>query len=624
MDNTKKTYIINIDGLPGRYIDLKDENDGYLMPNIRNFSGEGVRFLSCTNILPAVTACNHAAILTSAAPGTSGIYNVGGYYRGMDTNFDAIGIDYSPANVLAKTLLENYKEHGLKTAVVSGKGWVGRMLSGGCDVLVVGDCSKDEVYYKLIPSYWEKPEAYIYGGAAEGDDQVYPPRLYVGEYDDGSESNGPAKELLDTHFSIKEISNKRCISIPLLHCGVAPSSSWVLKMAQEVMKNDNPDFMYILFSTVDMGGHAYGSLVDPKSLNVAGNYDAIADVVRDIDNKVKEMIDFIKRFNPDANIIIAADHGMSTIGSGENLKLQIYKELASHSLLAAEFLALMYKLYVTGLLMVNHEDVKYFIKHASRGKHEQLTNYLNNLVKDWRQDKQRIDEILGEAKKSSEYSKFIIDIRGILEEKGFKMRAFSKDGKGDYDYSIVEGPHGYIYNVGTASNKAEMVEKMKKALYEYNVSHGMPFWEILDQRDQKEGINRKNCRKFNLYNEDIAKYGKGDVIWPDLFVFLDRNYSFMLYEDIITGGYIAGKIKPEKIPKSLDFSFPSIPGLHGTYQDQHVPLIFWGKDIKRGKVIDQSVSTLDIVPTILDLNGWNKDEMPQMQGESLVQLLKNE
>ncbi|MDQ1350070.1 MAG: hypothetical protein QG657_371, partial [Acidobacteriota bacterium] len=615
MDNNKKTYIINIDGLPGQYLDIKDKNGEYLMKYIREFAGEGVRFLSCTSILPAVTACNHTTIVTSTSPGTSGVYNVGSYYKGLDKQFKPICLDYAPANILAKTLMETYKEHNLKTAVVSGKGWVGRMLSGSSDILVVGDLGKEEIYNSIKPDYWEPPTPYIYGGELDREDQAFPPRVYVGEYDDGSKKYDRADELLERHYTEIKINGKHYITLPLLHCGIAPGSEWIMKMSKEVIKRDNPDFMYILFSTIDMGGHSYGSLCDPESLNLIDNMDAKADVARDIDGKIKSLIDFIRDTNPDSQIIITSDHGMSTTGTGENLKLQVYKTLARNSHVLPYYLGIIYRLYSMGMLCVNLTDVHFFIKNAAPEKQEQLVHFLETLIKRLREENKELNSIIGQQGLKSDYSKYSIDIRAILKEKGFRMRAYTGNGSGDYDWALVEGPNGYIFNVGTAATRTAMVEKMKKALYEYNISHRMPIWEILDQRDQKESINRKIARPFNLYNEDIIKYGKSDLIWPDFFLFLDRNHTFTLYEDIITGGFIAGKMKPENYPdEKIDFTVPAAPGIHGTYQDQHVPLVFLGKGIKRGFISERSVTTRDIAPTILGLNGWSKDEMPKMEG----------
>lgn len=47
-----------------------------------------------------------------------------------------------------------------------------------------------------------------------------------------------------------------------------------------------------------------------------------------------------------------------------------------------------------------------------------------------------------------------------------------------------------------------------------------------------------------------------------------------------------------------------MPGLHGSFSEQHVPLALHGPGIPNGKVVDIPVSVLDIVPTIASINPW--------------------
>lgn len=88
----------------------------------------------------------------------------------------------------------------------------------------------------------------------------------------------------------------------------------------------------------------------------------------------------------------------------------------------------------------------------------------------------------------------------------------------------------------------------------------------------------------------------------------------------MAGGYVAGKVT---LPDLREFvELPLLPGLHGTYSEQHVPLVFLGSGVEEGSTVGKMVSVVDIVPTILDLNGWDADDLPGMEGESLYHLLK--
>jgi hypothetical protein len=154
------------------------------------------------------------------------------------------------------------------------------------------------------------------------------------------------------------------------------------------------------------------------------------------------------------------------------------------------------------------------------------------------------------------------------------------------------------------------------------MQHASPIWEIIDAEQQKSGFNHKTGRPFNLYSDYYHRDVNPKVIWPDLFIFLDKNHSFKMYNDIVRGGYVAGGVPIDSLENYAKLDLPNLPGLHGACSEQNVPLCFFGKDIKQGSVFNNVVSTLDIIPTIFDLNGWEKDEMPDMQGCTLIDLVK--
>ncbi|MCL4507928.1 MAG: sulfatase-like hydrolase/transferase [Chloroflexi bacterium] len=61
---------------------------------------------------------------------------------------------------------------------------------------------------------------------------------------------------------------------------------------------------------------------------------------------------------------------------------------------------------------------------------------------------------------------------------------------------------------------------------------------------------------------------------------------------------------------------------HGLYETNvHVPLILWGPGIPAGQVVEDSVATFDIMPTILDLTGLSLPTL-DTDGRSLVPLLQ--
>jgi len=633
MNSKGKTYIINCDSLPAAYIDYKDEKGNYLMKNVRALVEKGANFKACSCILPAVTSTNHTTIMTSTYPGTSGVFSVAAYYKGLTADYNIDVSKFGPNEILVKTLFETCKAHGLKTAFVGGKSWVGKLLSRGCDILVIGayDTEEEETgpgrkekenfFEKKRPPYYEKPKAYILGGRKDIGDQEFPPRVYIAdekEYNDFFKDKGIWEIFMKSLFLVKNTAGKRCITIPAFNSAYCPNDQWIRQMAEKVIHHDDPDFMYILFPGMDINGHMYGCLLDPESANVFTNFDALYDQLISLDEQIGKLTDLIFKKNKDANIIFTADHGMRTISSLEYPRLQDFKESADRSHLLPLYIGAVFAGFLNDFLSFNM-DFSSFFKRADNEVKEKFNQYLELLVN-------KMEEILpGIVNTGSALGRFnsnSIDIRQILAEGGIRMRAHTTDGCGDYDWLCAEGPHCYIYNIGGPTSKQKTINKIKKILYEFNLKNSCPIWEILDEEQQKNGINRKTGLPFNLYSEYYHKDVKQEIMWPDLFIFLDKNFSFRLYNDIIRGGYVAGGVPLEALEKILELEAPFLPGLHGTYSEQNVPLFFLGKNIKPACVFNHVVSTLDIVPTILDLNGWDKEEMPDIQGHSLFDLVK--
>jgi len=59
-------------------------HQGCLTSTLVSLADQGVQFSNCMDILPAVTATNHTAIMTSTSLGTYGIYGAAAYYTGLD------------------------------------------------------------------------------------------------------------------------------------------------------------------------------------------------------------------------------------------------------------------------------------------------------------------------------------------------------------------------------------------------------------------------------------------------------------------------------------------------------------------------------------------------------------
>ncbi len=195
---------------------------------------------------------------------------------------------------------------------------------------------------------------------------------------------------------------------------------------------------------------------------------------------------------------------------------------------------------------------------------------------------------------------FSVDLRKILADNGLCMKADDRsptgtyNASGVYDWLYSEGPASYLYNVSPA-----YIDQMAELLENYCFpGNEFPVWIVLDKIEQRDGINWYTGRPYNLYHADF-----GSVVWPDLIVILNPHYMAPLYYDILTGGANAFMLD-FNLPPTGDADLKTAPGAHGTYLEQHVPLIVTGPSVIAGGQVYTQVSTLDIVPTICSLNGW--------------------
>ncbi len=512
----KRAYIIALDGLSADYIFATDENGQPVMKEVQALINEGVCYESCFSPLPAVTVCNHSAIITGRSPGPIGVYGAGKYYGGLDEKHQPITSFYPPGAIQARTFFQAVKERNPRavTAVITGKGWVGEAFASEyVDVVATGYSH---------PAYVRNPESYVLAGY--GEEKHCIPRLCV--------RSPEGKERL----------------VCTLNLGLTPeyfpSDLWVLEGAMEIIRKADPDFMYILFAGPDDAGHIYGNFLENKDLSIVDNPYAIKDQVKFTDQCVGELVRFLKDTGrwDDTLVVITADHGMTSIGAPDP----------------------------SGDGVCQLEDLFVIID---------LT------------------------------SPYIVDIRKILAGAGFPMRA--SDGihpynpSGVYEYCVAEGPNAYIYNIDEGYE-----DLIVGALEEYNRGHpDEPIAAIVRGTDRAEGINPYTGFPYNLYNAHCAS-GQSFIKWPQVFVFLRKNFSFPIYVDALRAGMVGFM----KSMEGITFDVAFVPGLHGSFAEEHVPLVVTGGAAKRrGELISQTVSNLSVFPTLctfFNINPGDAEEAP--------------
>lgn len=311
----RKTYIINIDGMRADYFGAEG-HQGCLTPTLVSLAKQGVRFTSCKDILPAVTATNHTAIMASTSLGTHGMYGWAGYYKGLDFAHLRVSCEHGTART------SNYEHRHLQslptlfdvarsfdssvvTAIIAGKYWVGEILADkNHDILIYPESPTN-------PDYVTPSEGYILGGERHEGDSPWPPRLYIPKK--GKKTVRPPKGTIwiPPKF-LKEIN-----------ANLLPSDKWTTDQAIQTICHDDPDFMYILLASMDTAGHAYGSFrdIDVSDLCDLINPDAMMDQLYITDTEINRFINFLKsRYNEDeenrfetSRIVITSDHGMSSM-----------------------------------------------------------------------------------------------------------------------------------------------------------------------------------------------------------------------------------------------------------------------------------------------------------------------
>jgi hypothetical protein len=518
----KRTYIINIDGTRADYIGVFDQ-DGCLTETITTLAKDGYLFSRCFSEMPSNTGTNHTSIITGAHPGKHGILGVGGCYKGLDFNkprfskkYGTIITDkYTHDHCQVPTFFNIIKKNNpdLITAFIPGKTWLGNILSDeDCDITIFPTNTPNNcMYHKPNPSYATLTEGYVLGGLADLKDNQIPLRVFI---PGGNGSSNAPPGTLD--FSLVKIN-----------ADSLPSDNWIIDQSIKAVKHDDPDFMYIILMNIDIAGHFYGAFLaqdeDQTNLSALRNPDAMRDQLHLTDLQIKRFIDFLKENDlfQDSRIIITSDHGMDTT-----------KSMISRYL---------WKKYLKPI-----HKLRIFIK-----------NWIRMNLEDY-----RIEHLY-------------IDIRRILSSEGIYMRAsldrwnhrYKKNG--DYDWCFSDGGVvGCIFGV-----EKTMQETIKEILLKYRIIENgkevNPIWMVLTRKEMDEAINPYTGKKFKLdrgYFND-----KYDAEWPDILVFPHPHYMIPMYNDQLSAGLMPIMIQVQ-LPYFIDLRTSA--GLHGTYMEQHVPLIY--------------------------------------------------
>jgi hypothetical protein len=525
--------------------------------------------------MPANTGTNHTAILTSSYAGSHGILGVGGYFKELDKTPPPrskkygvpIASMYKHRHLQVPTFYNVIKENNpeMVTAFISGKTWLR-------DIIPDDDCDIN------IPP--KDVEGYVLGGLAHPEDNEIPPRLYIPKKGEREGKEPPWT------FNIGFMTDADFL----------PSDKWVIDQAIECVNRHNPDFMYLVLMNMDIAGHAYGAFsadkeqeeTNGKNLTLLRNPNASRDQLHITDSEIGRFLQHLKRkkLYKSARIIITSDHGMNTTKSV--LSDKTWRELKDW-------------LRIQNLARPNRIAQNDWAYGTLSGFFEKLKNLLHRIKP--KPPKEKVPTPIEPTEK------LVIDIRRILAYHGIEMRASQGtplhryNEKGRYDWCFSDGGAiGYIFN---ADSKTQ--EEIKKILENHKIREDgeerYPIWKVLTE---------ENMDELHLEKGDFdANY---DAQWPSVIVFLKPHYMIPMYNDQLKAK-LTPIMAPANLPGFIDWKISG--GLHGTYSEQNVPLIFKTSDEKlAGKIRREHVSVLDIIPTINHLNGWPEQKF--FEGKSLL------
>jgi phosphonoacetate hydrolase len=151
-ERPQRTVVVMCDGFGVEYFDASP------MPTLKKWASQGV-FVETKGVMPSVTNCNNVSICCGAWPSQHGI--TGNSYFNETTGQE----DYMEdgALVMAPTIFERAKKHGVSSALLTSKKKTATLLGRGADIVLAAEApgpdweaqlgKAPEIYSREI-NYW--------------------------------------------------------------------------------------------------------------------------------------------------------------------------------------------------------------------------------------------------------------------------------------------------------------------------------------------------------------------------------------------------------------------------------------------------------------------------------------
>jgi phosphonoacetate hydrolase len=240
---TPRVILISIDSGNSDY--LSEE----MMPKLfSEIMAHGVKYKSALTVLASETQHAHTSMLTGAFPNQTGLIGNGLY---MNDTGKTVGVLLDPSYRLAETIFEviNRTNPALKTAFISGKWRLPPLLARGADIVIASSQS----------------------GYAIPDDYL------------------------------------RRLGTPITYFDGDIIDPWIINAVIDVIKHDDPDFIFVNLAWTDVWGHFCGAVSDYAV--------TINQQLAELDGLFMRLFTELKAMGEFDNTLFAitSDHGMETV-----------------------------------------------------------------------------------------------------------------------------------------------------------------------------------------------------------------------------------------------------------------------------------------------------------------------
>ncbi len=391
-----KIYMFVIDSLDYQYTTLNKKGEGpgkegdWLCPNIRKFMKLGTSFSQAHCGMPSATDMNHTTIMSGANTGTLGAYWVSAYFNGLDDvddiklvrpNSDVLryGAEGKPLPRIFDLVKERYPM--ARSVVLSNKAWVSNLHEDGNSV-------KWGVTGSHFPVYASSPPAYVLGDPPtdENPDDRAPvmPRDMITNANVGKFLT---QVFAGDFFMLKPLTQDVGEYIGAKP-GFFPDDKWFADTACQIIREEDPDVLYVNLAAVDEAGHVFGAAWDPEEWKESKGFltgthweskyseqarlDDSLDVVREADYRFGQIVNEIEsRGLLDNSIIVfTSDHSMITAGHTKQgyAALDIKEYLRSQGLISPKHYQTAWGLnHWAAIFGVRDEQTRYEIERLLQG-----------------------------------------------------------------------------------------------------------------------------------------------------------------------------------------------------------------------------------------------------------------